>query len=253
MKILIINLERNVERKLFMRQQLENIGYDYEFVAAVDGSQLPLEWQNKASRSDFYNQITGNVGFVSLNEIACFASHYSCWQKCIELNQSILVLEDDVLLLPNFRPALSYLNLLVNKLNYVRLMVLEKHRERQRVTENLLLYTDFPCGGQGYVIIPDAAKKLVKHANKFYSPVDMYLDRWYLHGLRAYCVDPELIVDENMGSSIGVREKIYLPKPKGFTKLVREIVRPYQKLRTLVVGKLNPIIDADQINSIGKL
>lgn len=251
--MLVINLERNVERKLFMRQQVENIGCDYEFIAAIDGRQLPLEWQNKASSSNFYNQITGNVGFASPNEIACFASHYLCWKKCIELDQNVIVLEDDVLLLHDFSSSLNYLNLLVDKLDYVRLMALEKHRKMQRVTEKLVLYSDFPCGTQGYIITPYAAKKLVKHAKKFYSPVDMYLDRWCLHGLRAYCVNPELIVDENMGSSIGVREKIYLPKPKGFTKMVREIVRPYQKLRTLFVGKLNPIIDADQINNIGNL
>lgn len=243
MKIFIINLRRNFERKQFMQKQLENTNnICYEFVEAIDGQSLDMRWKNKICKSNFYNQITGNVGFSSPNEIACFASHYTCWEKCLLLNEPCIILEDDVLLLPEFINSIENLEYLAGKLNYVRLMVLEKQRTKQIISDSLWLYTNFPCGTQGYVITPKAAKKFIKYAAKFHSPVDMYLDRWYLHGLRAYCVNPELIKDEHMTSNIGTREKIYLPKPKGITKLIREIVRPIQKARAWLIGKFNPII-----------
>ena len=36
----------------------------------------------------------GVVAFLD-TELACFASRLSLWQKCVELNEAVLILEDD--------------------------------------------------------------------------------------------------------------------------------------------------------------
>ncbi|CCF80089.1 putative lipopolysaccharide biosynthesis protein [Helicobacter bizzozeronii CCUG 35545] len=39
---------------------------------------------------------------MSMGELGCYASHYSLWQKCIQLHEPIAILEDDVHLKPHF-------------------------------------------------------------------------------------------------------------------------------------------------------
>ncbi|WP_025452269.1 glycosyltransferase family 25 protein, partial [Helicobacter pylori] len=46
--------------------------------------------------SKFYYALKYHAKFMSLGELGCYASHYSLWQKCIELNEAICILEDDI-------------------------------------------------------------------------------------------------------------------------------------------------------------
>lgn len=33
-------------------------------------------------------------------ELGCYASHYLMWQKCVEINEPIIILEDDIKISP---------------------------------------------------------------------------------------------------------------------------------------------------------
>jgi glycosyl transferase family 25 len=244
MKIFIINLNRSKDRKEYMQGQFDKIGLDCEFFSAIDGGNLDRKWLSKVAKSKFYNQITGRAGFAknhSNNEIACFASHFSLWQKCIELNEPIIVLEDDVILGQDFKKSITTLEKYLDKLQYIRLMVLLKHREKLELSDNLYLYTCFPSGTQGYAITPKAAKSFVYYAKKWHEPVDMYMDLSLIHGLRAYCVNPEAIGESEIPSEIGTVDRKYLPKPVSVTKLIRELVPPIQQLRQIYWNWRNPI------------
>ncbi len=43
MKAYVINLERSTERRQHMRRQLERLGLEHEFVAAVNGARLTAD------------------------------------------------------------------------------------------------------------------------------------------------------------------------------------------------------------------
>lgn len=249
MKIFVINLKRSTTRKTLMENQLAPLGVEYEFLEAIDGENLEQKWITQATTSNLYKQINGLYGFYSSNEIACYASHYTAWQKCIELNQPIIILEDDIIITDKFKSSLNLIEKFTRKLDYIRLMVLEKHQPKKIILENLWLYTHCPSGTQGYAITPAGAQKFINHSKKFYSPVDMYMDKWYVHGLRAYCINPEVIAENNScNSDIGFREKRYLPKPRGFTKIIRELVRPLQQIRNFFYNRICPPIKAHNLD-----
>ncbi|EIZ9324066.1 glycosyltransferase family 25 protein [Campylobacter upsaliensis] len=107
MKIFIINLKRSLERKKLMQKQIERFFENYpnlkdeinfEFFEAID-AKIKENMEKFASYFPKFRSLTfcgrgGGCGILD-TELACFASHLSLWQKCVELNEAILILEDD--------------------------------------------------------------------------------------------------------------------------------------------------------------
>lgn len=99
MKIFIVNLKRAKERKEFMQRQFDSAsegakkGFEVIFFEAIDAQKdehLSFKQYSKIRSLLFRGKE------LSAGERACFASHYSLWQKCVELNEPIVVIEDDV-------------------------------------------------------------------------------------------------------------------------------------------------------------
>ena len=66
MKVYVINMERSVNRRTSMEEQLRKLGVDYEIVKAVDGSQLTDDAIHNEGRED---------DPFSRSEIGCMLSH----------------------------------------------------------------------------------------------------------------------------------------------------------------------------------
>ena len=107
MDIFVISLKRSQDRRdLFNKSNSEFIT-NFVFHDAVDGKTLNIEQLNgqifmKGSK----NYSNGAVG--------CALSHLQLWEKCIELNKPIIVMEDDVIVSNNFKKHLN--NLVSNML-----------------------------------------------------------------------------------------------------------------------------------------
>lgn len=54
-------------------------------------------------------------------EMGCYASHYLLWMHSVAINQSIVVLEDDAILLPSFKKTINMIADDVNKFGFIRL------------------------------------------------------------------------------------------------------------------------------------
>ena len=107
MKIYIINLEKDVDRKNRMISILEKAGVtNYEFIKAVDGSLLSSN--EKKSLVDF-NKMTRLCRELTPSEIGCSLSHQLAYRKIIEENKEYrcIILEDDVILNNNFKHILD--------------------------------------------------------------------------------------------------------------------------------------------------
>jgi GR25 family glycosyltransferase involved in LPS biosynthesis len=90
MKHFVINLERRVDRrKIFINQKPK---FEYEFFKAYDGRDFSY-MQNRVLKS-WVDPSRGTT--TTDGEIGCFLSHYALWEKCVKLNEPIVIFEDDV-------------------------------------------------------------------------------------------------------------------------------------------------------------
>lgn len=208
MKTYVINLKRSVKRRERMIKALREAKVDFGFIEAVDSSTsnfLYSERRNEAlSRKRF--------GYKLLeNEIACFASHHLAWEKCIELNAPILVLEDNCDLLPDFYNHLYSFDDLAQKYDFLKLAATSKnsfvHIESISNTTSIVRFKKKTCGIMGYIITPKAASQFTDNAEEFIEPVDNYMEKPYKHGISTYTIQPDLVKRADIPSTIGNNRK----------------------------------------------
>lgn len=95
-KTFIISLQRSQDRREIFNKYNSKYIKDYEFFDAIDGQTLDInDLSNKVFTKLSKNYTKGALG--------CALSHLALWEKCIELNEPILIMEDDVILSQNFK------------------------------------------------------------------------------------------------------------------------------------------------------
>ena len=115
MEIFVISLEKSKERKdTFDKYNSKYINYSYH--TAIDGSKIIIEdLDKKVFKRGSQNYSKGAIG--------CALSHLQLWEKCIELNKPIIIMEDDAIVSKNFNKNVNNLmnNLLPTKWDIVQL------------------------------------------------------------------------------------------------------------------------------------
>ena len=90
MKKLVISLLRRSDRKA---EWQKNDLLDFEYVQAIDGeSQIFRKIKGRKHWRDAFRNRK-----LLQNEVACFLSHIKAWERCIELNKPVIVMEDDAI------------------------------------------------------------------------------------------------------------------------------------------------------------
>mgnify|MGYP003653595143 CR=1 FL=1 len=113
------------------------------------------------------------ISFGTPGEKGCFDSHYRLWEKCVEINESILIFEDDANVTRKFIPVewedvLSVVSSHTKKMgNYTK--YLEDSRDVPAAT--FYKQSSMP-GNAGYAIKPHAAKILVQEYKNTFLPAD---------------------------------------------------------------------------------
>jgi glycosyl transferase family 25 len=111
----------------------------------------------------------------------CFYSHYRLWKKCVELNESIAIWEDDIVLSRPYMPV---------KWEDVLILALG-HRTK---SEKYIHYLESPSGEAcvqdyyqssmpgccGYAIHPHAAKKLIETYSTTYLAADNAINQQHV-------------------------------------------------------------------------
>ena len=196
MKIFVINLESRKDRLEHITKTLSQ--YEWERFNAVDGNSLTY----KEVRDKGFNVFNRWVDpllyrYLSYGEIACSMSHFMLWEKCIELDEPIIIFEDDIILKKDL--DFNYYKELISKFDIAYLNHREM-RERDALKDGELTYPCYPYLGSGYIIKPTTAKRLVQSAfKKCIIPVDEYLpimvgNKFNVTGL---CNDNEVIENFN--------------------------------------------------------
>lgn len=109
----------------------------------------------------------------------CFHSHYRLWQKCVELDEPIIVFEDDIIVHRDYQ-EIDFDELLILSINFDWGDLMEKWRKylEEDIHETTAVpFTErFMPGTSGYIIKPKAAKKLLDTYVNTFITVDVAMN-----------------------------------------------------------------------------
>ncbi|KPL93028.1 glycosyltransferase family 25 protein [Vibrio sp. L5-1] len=211
-KIFVINLESSTERKENISRQLGELSLPFELFSAVDGRTSPPHPLLKRYNDDLSQ--TYRAKTLSAGQLGCYASHYLLWQKCVELNQPIIVIEDDALLFKE--TFLNFIRDTAELPNYIECIRLFKNKRRkfssycifECSSTKIHKFTKGHMSATGYFLTPSGAKKLLNNSNEWYMAVDIYMDRFWQNEVECYgTAVPCLTNDPKFDSDIGYEKR----------------------------------------------
>ncbi|GHA43903.1 glycosyltransferase family 25 protein [Photobacterium aphoticum] len=230
--IFVINLEASVDRRDNIARQLNTLKLPFHIFPAVNGhkEQHPL--------FDLYDdQLSQQYRGKSLSrgQLGCYASHYLLWQKCVENDKPIIILEDDALIysepfmefisiLPTLDPSIECLRLFDNKRRAFSSwpIIEQKGLSIHKFTRGHMSTT-------GYYLTPNGAKKLLTHSTRWYMAVDIYMDRFWINQVECYGTVPACLTnDPKFDSEIGYGSKT---KRSMYCRLKRETFNLFELCR----------------------
>ena len=195
MKILLINLDQSIDRLDQQRIQFKDLDLDFQ--------RLPAVSIHDFSEAEYKEMAFNGQRPMKQSELACFLSHKKAWEYVVEHNEPCVVLEDDAILVKDFKKILNDLTQL-NKIDYVNL---EVHGRKKTVAKkstysladnnfNLLeIYID-RSGTGGYVLYPTGAKILLDFMNKRAIGLsDEFIHNCY--ELKAYQIEPAALLQSD--------------------------------------------------------
>ena len=226
-QILVISLQRSPDRREKVRQELSKINLPWEFLDAVDGSQMsisPAEYKvDKVKRLQGYA--------LTANEIGCYLSHKKAWQRCVDQNLPTLILEDDFTLAADFENDLKTLLENSDRWDLLRLQGLyEVPYTKVGQVGNMIIAKNQgdAVGATGYLVKPVIAQRLIDASHEIYEPVDHFLEHHQKHHLDFLAIRPYLIDITRVKSTIDDRSE---REPiKGLAKRIRSVYRAIDRI-----------------------
>ena len=174
----VISLERRQDRRHHFIEKNKDKVLSWSFFDAFDAKGMGLTYSD-LNRMGFDTNQTWkdpmDKQHLSVGGIGCFISHFRLWEICIELNNPIMILEDDVIIEDEF----SYQNiigLLDEGYNLLYPGYAEMGSAKPIEGRIELVIPDYPYWASSYIITPDSAKILVNDKIKQnIIPVDEYI------------------------------------------------------------------------------
>lgn len=214
--IFVINLTKSTERKANIEKQFSDLAeqgvvLNYHFFEAINGNENP---DNPLFKKYNREKRLLRKGYeLSLSQLGCFASHYLLWQKCVELNQPILVLEDDALLQPNFADVYQFCGSAENRFEFFWLFPsFKKQKGKLHFRHNNITLFQYRKGfssATGYYLTPNAANKFLAYTNQeWWLEVDNTMDRFYENHVLPLAIEPYCIIaDSSQETNISLKRK----------------------------------------------
>ncbi|MBQ0758708.1 MAG: glycosyltransferase family 25 protein [Zhongshania sp.] len=206
LSIAVISLEPQSPSVLNLLSSLADLGFGATIFPAVDGRSAMPELLADESL-DQRMAVIRRCAEVSTAEIACFLSHARAIRQAYERGaQHLLILEDDVEILTGFSEVLHAVVALPSDAEMVRLMGLKRRRRKviARLASGWQLVRPMRgwCGTQGYVINRGGMAKFIQHGQVISMAIDSFYDCFWETGIRAYGVEPHVLVEREHESSI---------------------------------------------------
>ncbi|MEF1212970.1 glycosyltransferase family 25 protein [Vibrio alginolyticus] len=123
MKVFVVSLARSLDRRERIEEKLKQQDITFEFFDAVDGS-VDRFLHSEKSRPTITLRRKGYQ--LKTSEVACFASHYELWVRCVELDEPIVILEDNVDPVEGLKQVLEHTLPLTSNYDYIKLSATQK-------------------------------------------------------------------------------------------------------------------------------
>ena len=207
MKVFVISLASSVERRASVSKKLGDKGIAFEFLDAVDGRVSNHPYLKNYDEQCF---LVNRRRKAAPGELGCYVSHLLAWEKSVELNEPIVVLEDDFELTDNFKAGIAYIEQYVDKLAFVRLEPLEKRffiTSKKGPDFALVKQLNVGMCATGYVITPHGARKLLARGMRIEAPVDLYLKYTFTHNQIIHALVPHIVYPTHADSIIGINAR----------------------------------------------
>lgn len=239
MKVYIINLEKSVDRKVYMEALLKPYKdfLEIQFVKAVDGrvltnAQVGKMW-DQTGTYDIYGR------YMYQSEIGCALSHRKCCELLLESGDDVcLIVEDDLVWQDSDVKNIILTSEKILQTDKARIILLSGDYwfTRKREVENICLATicEAVCA-QAYLINREAAKKVVSADRKYLA------DDWFnlkKQGIELYGIYPH-IADQNrrdFNTIISTSYEGTIRKNLSFINMMHSYYRAIVKRVLLYIG-----------------
>jgi glycosyl transferase family 25 len=197
----LINLDSDKERLASMEKQLLACGIHYERFPAIRGDQLP-EWLYPF----FFNQDGSKSSQLSQGEIGCYASHLALMSRVVNSNAPALILEDDLIILPDFPKIISMI--LESELSWDIFRLTSKDKSPTIKFSSLtdgyevVKYIRVPPKTGAHLVTPEGARKFLEWQKPRWRPVDQDLRRVWELDLLTLGISPLPATQDVMPSTI---------------------------------------------------
>lgn len=216
MKTYIINLDRSVDRRVYMESVMRDYPWmDSEFVRAIDGTVAVS--QGNESTGVFFDVKRSEKHYntkITPGEVGCTLSHQLCYRKLLadESLPFVLILEDDIIIKEDFRHIIPKLTEYMS-IDKPRIVLLSGMYWRlpfmaQKVDENhSIVKTVDALLTSSYLINRCAAKKMLKE--NLYIKADDWM-YFKTKGISVEAIYPHLIDQDWSGRFVtNIYEKRY--------------------------------------------
>ena len=204
MRIIVINLDRDTERRARVERRLRELGLRWERLPAVDGSRLDSSHEALVDRAA---HAARGLRF-SPGEIGCWLSHRMAQRMIAEgPGDMALILEDDVRIDDQLPAVLERLEgQAVGNFDVIRLHRVKLRRKfvpvrRIGAGSTLGLVRPNDSGTLAYVMTREAARVMIDRVPRMVHLADHTLYQHWTHGLLVFSVDPPLVFHDDEGRS----------------------------------------------------
>ena len=207
MRIIVINLDEDVERRERVEGCLAALGLHWERLSAVHGMRLTPAHEALVDRVAWARR---GLRF-SPGEIGCWLSHRMAQRMVAEGGDDMaLILEDDLDIRDSLPEVLDGLERgAAGAFDIIRLHRFKRRRRYLPIRSigagrTIGLVRPADSGAQAYVISREAARVLIDRVPRMVHLADHTLYQHWTHGLVVCSVDPPLVLHDDRGkSSIG--------------------------------------------------
>jgi glycosyl transferase family 25 len=207
LEIIVISLPSSAERRAQAVQQLDATGFPWSFQEAINGAALtefPKEYDRRERlRLQGFEMSPGQVG--------CFLSHRQAWKKCLQMQKTMLVLEDDFQIQQELSEVLPVAFDCLPHCDILRLQGLE-HKWKYKVLKDfgknqLVKHYHDTFGTTAYLVKPESAKVLLEKSSRFHVHVDDFFSHDWVHGLKIFSILPYPVKPSGLASTITPTER----------------------------------------------
>ena len=220
-KILYINLDRRVDRKLNIQEQVHQINWngDIEKISAIDGRKLIIDDIAHLIGTRASEEANSNViirfapgSYMTKGAVGCALSHREAWINILNgSHDKVLILEDDIRFDDQFNEKLNYYLQDTPDYDLLYIGYHDSRNNNTRYNDKYIRPENVVFGLYGYIVDKRIAQKLLdmfpiegqidSEIQKIYKDINVYIlneDLRIIHSDHSY--------DNSLGTDIQVIE-----------------------------------------------